>query len=283
VNCHEGGRRNVRIIVTGGNSGVGKATAHAMAAAGHHVVIACRTLTKAYDAAASMPGDVEVRELDLADLTSVRKFADTVDYVDVLVNNAGVLGLPLTRTADGFEAHVGTNHLGHFALTCLLGDRIRDRVVAVASTNYTTARIHFDDLNYHHRRYSPWSAYGESKLANLLFVRELVARGKIAYASDPGMTDTAITRNGSGVLQWAGRVLSPHIAQSPSDGARSTIQAITTTLPNGTYLAPRGLMHQWGTPKPTKLRDKARDADSARRLWDISSELTGCEWQGSGP
>jgi NAD(P)-dependent dehydrogenase (short-subunit alcohol dehydrogenase family) len=96
-----------------------------------------------------MPGDVEVRGLDLADLTSVRKFADTVDYVDVLVNNAGVLGLPLTRTADGFEAHMGTNHLGHFALTCLLGDRIRDRVVAVASTNYNTARMHFDDLNYH--------------------------------------------------------------------------------------------------------------------------------------
>jgi NAD(P)-dependent dehydrogenase (short-subunit alcohol dehydrogenase family) len=279
LNCREGGHGNVRIIVTGGNSGVGKATAHAMAAAGHEVVIACRTLTKAYDAAASMPGDVEARELDLADLTSVRKFADTVDYVDVLVNNAGVLGLPLTRTADGFEAHMGTNHLGHFALTCLLGDRIRDRVVAVASTNYTTARIHFDDLNYHHRRYNPWSAYGESKLANLLFVRELVARGKTAYASDPGMTDTAITRDGSGVLQWTGRVLSPRIAQSPADGARSTIQAITTTLPNGTYIAPRGLMHQWGTPKPTKLRDKARDADSARQLWDISAELTGCDWQ----
>jgi NAD(P)-dependent dehydrogenase (short-subunit alcohol dehydrogenase family) len=279
VNGFEGGHGDVRIIVTGGNSGVGKATAHAMAAAGHEVLIACRTATKAYEAAASMPGDVEVGELDLADLTSVRKFADTVDYVDVLVNNAGVLGLPLTRTADGFEAHMGTNHLGHFALTCLLGDRIRDRVVAVASTNYNTARMHFDDLNYRDRRYNPWSAYGESKLANLLFVRELVARGKIAYASDPGMTDTAITRDGSGVVQWAGRVLSPHIAQSPAEGARSTIQAITTKLPNGTYIAPRGLMHQWGKPKPTKLKDKARDADSARRLWDLSAELTGCEWQ----
>src|SRR6201998_4737419 len=203
MDCRQGGHGKVRIIVTGGNSGVGKATAHAMAAAGHEVVIACRTLTKAYDAAASMPGDVEVRALDLADLTSVRKFADTVDDVDVLVNNAGVLGLPLTRTADGFEAHMGTNHLGHFALTCLLGDRTRGR------------------------RSNPWSSYGESKLANLLFVRELVARGKTAYASDPGMTDTAITRNGSGVLQWAGRVLSPRIAQSPADGARSTIQAIT--------------------------------------------------------
>jgi NAD(P)-dependent dehydrogenase (short-subunit alcohol dehydrogenase family) len=269
----------VRIIVTGGNSGVGKATAGAMAAAGHEVVIACRTLTKGHEAAAAMSGDVEVAELDLADLASVRTFADTVDSVDVLVNNAGVLGLPLTRTADGFEAHMGTNHLGHFALTCLLGDRIRDRVVAVSSTNYNTGQIHFDDLNCHERKYHPWAAYGDSKLANLLMVRELVARGKTAYASDPGMTATDITRDGSGAVQWAGRVLSPYIAQSPTAGARSTVQAITTDLPNGTYLSPRGLMHQWGKPKPTKLKDKAVNADDARRLWELSAELTGCEWQ----
>jgi NAD(P)-dependent dehydrogenase (short-subunit alcohol dehydrogenase family) len=269
----------VRIIVTGGNSGVGKATASALAANGHEVVIACRTIPKAEAAAAAMPGDVEVRELDLADLASVRKFADTVDYVDVLVNNAGVLGLPLTRTADDFEAHMGTNHLGHFALTCLLGDRIRHRIVAVASSNYATARMHFDDLNWHERRYNPWSAYGESKLANMLFVRELVARGKTAYASDPGMTATDITRDGSRVLQWAGRVLAPNIAQTPADGARSTLQAVTTDLPNGTYIAPRGLLHQWGKPKPTKLLAKACDAESARRLWDLSVELTGCRWQ----
>jgi NAD(P)-dependent dehydrogenase (short-subunit alcohol dehydrogenase family) len=251
-----------------------------MAEAGHDVVIACRTVDKGHEAAATMSGNVEVRALDLADLTSVRKFADAVDEVDVLVNNAGVLGLPLTRTRDGFEAHMGTNHLGHFALTCLLGDRIRDRVVSVASTNYTTARIHFDDLNYERRKYNPFAAYGESKLANLLMVRQLVTRGKTAYASDPGMTNTAITRDGSGAVRWAGRVISPHIAQSPEKGARSTIQAITTTLPNGTYLSPRGLMHQWGRPKPTKLKDKAVDADSARRLWELSAELTGCAWQG---
>lgn len=271
----------MRIIVTGGNSGVGRAAAAAMAAAGHQVIIACRTTAKGQEAAAAMSGDVEVRQVDLADLASVRRFADTVDSVDVLVNNAGVLGLPLTRTVDGFEAHIGTNHLGHFALTCLLGDRIRDRVVSVASTNYNTARIHFDDLNYHQRKYSPWSAYGESKLANLLMVRQLVARGKTAYASDPGMTATAITRGGSAGLQWAGRVLSPYVAQSPEDGARSTIQAITTTLPNGTYLSPRGLMHQWGKPKPTKLKDKATDVESAGRLWELSAELTNCEWQDS--
>ncbi|WP_407688203.1 SDR family NAD(P)-dependent oxidoreductase [Mycobacterium sp. HUMS_1102779] len=271
----------MRIIVTGGNSGVGKATATALASAGHDVVIACRTMSKAHEAAASMNGNVEVAELDLADLTSVRKFADSVDFVDVLVNNAGVLGLPLTRTADGFEAHMGTNHLGHFALTCLLGDRIRDRVVVVASSNHALARMHFDDLNWHRRRYNPWSAYGESKLANMLFVRELVRRGRTAYASDPGMTATDITRDGSGLLKWAGRALSPHIAQSPADGARSTIQAVTTDLPNGTYIAPRGLFHQWGKPKPTKLIAKVRDPESARRLWELSVELTGCDWQGA--
>lgn len=269
----------MRIIVTGGNSGVGKATATALAAAGHEVVLACRTLSKAHEAAASMPGDVRVAELDLADLTSVRKFADTVDFVDVLVNNAGILGLPLTRTADGFEAHMGTNHLGHFALTSQLSDRIRDRIVVVASTNYATARIHFDDLNWHRRRYRPWFAYGESKLANLLFVHELVRRGRTAYASDPGMTATDITRDGSGALRWAGKVLSPHVAQSPADGARSSVQAVTTDLPNGTYIAPRGPLHQWGKPKPTKLLAKARDSETARRLWDMSAELTGCDWQ----
>jgi NAD(P)-dependent dehydrogenase (short-subunit alcohol dehydrogenase family) len=271
----------VRIIVTGGNSGVGKATATALASAGHDVVIACRTLTKAHDAAAAMSGSVEVAELDLADLASVRKFADSVDSVDVLVNNAGIAGVPLKRTADGFEAHMGTNHLGHFALTCLLGDRVRDRVVVVASSNHALARMHFDDINWHRRRYSPWSGYGESKLANVLFVQELARRGRTAYASDPGMTATDIVRDGSRFVQWAGRVLAPRIAQSPADGARSTIQAVTTDLPSGTYIAPRGLLHQWGRPKPTKLGARARDPESARRLWDLSAELTGCDWQES--
>ena len=143
----------MRIIVTGGNSGIGKQTATALAAAGHSVLIAARTIPKSELAAAEMAGDVEVAYLDLADLTSVRKFADSVETVDVLLNNAGVLGLPLSRTADGFETHMGTNYLGHFALTCLLGDRIKDRVVSVTSMNHLFRRVHLDHLNWHTRPY----------------------------------------------------------------------------------------------------------------------------------
>jgi NAD(P)-dependent dehydrogenase (short-subunit alcohol dehydrogenase family) len=156
----------MRIIVTGGNSGVGRATAGAAAESGHSVVIACRSVGKAERAAADMSGKVEVAQLDLADLTSVRAFAESVETVDVLVNNAGVMGLPMTHTADGFDAHMGTNHLGHFALTCLLGERIKDRVISVASAMYLFARIHFDDPNWQTRRYSKTAAYSESKLAN---------------------------------------------------------------------------------------------------------------------
>jgi NAD(P)-dependent dehydrogenase (short-subunit alcohol dehydrogenase family) len=266
----------MRIIVTGGNSGVGMATAAAAAESGHSVVIACRSVEKAERAVADMPG-VDVAQLDLADLASVRAFADSVETVDVLVNNAGVMGLPLTRTVDGFEAHVGTNHLGHFALTCLLGDKIKDRVVSVASAMYLFAHIHFDDLNWHTRKYSAMAAYAESKLANLLFVRELASRGIRAYASDPGMTDTGITRSSASGLPLGERNPVWHILQSPAQGARASLQAVTTDLPSGTYLAPR--FNQWGKPRVTAVRKKARDPEAARRLWELSAELTGCDWR----
>ena len=266
----------MRIIITGGNSGVGKATATAAAESGHSVMIACRTIEKAERAAADMPGDVEVAHLDLADLASVRAFADSVETVDVLVNNAGVMGLPLTRTADGFEAHMGTNHLGHFALTCLLGSKIKDRVVSVASAMYHFAQIHIDDLNWQTRRYSAMAAYAESKLANLLFVRELAARGVRAYASDPGMTDTGITRSLASRLPVGERSPVWRILQSPDQGARASLQALTTDLPSGTYLAPR--FNQWGRPRVTGLRKKARDSMAAGRLWELSTELTDCDW-----
>jgi len=267
----------MRIIVTGGNSGVGRATAAALASAGHSVMIACRTIPKGERVAAEMSGDVEVRHLDLADLGSVRAFADSVDTVDVLVNNAGVLGLPLTRTADGFEAHMGTNHLGHFALTCRLGDKITDRVISVSSAIYVMGRVHLDDLNWQTRKYSMWAAYAQSKQATMLFINELARRGVRAYASDPGMADSDITRDSTGGLHWVGEHLLGHLGQSPPNAVRATIQAVTTDLPSGTYLAPR--FSQWGKPKVTKPHAKVRDPAIARWLWDLSAEVTGCDWQ----
>ena len=266
----------MRIIITGGNSGIGKATAAALAAAGHSVVIACRTLPKAEQAAAEMAGDVEVCHLDLADLTSVRRFADSVESVDVLVNNAGVLGR-LSRTADGFEAHMGTNYLGHFALTCLLGNKITDRVIALGSANYMFGHIRLDDLNCRAREPSMWDAYADSKLAIMHFVDELTRRGVRAYVADPGGADTDIVRHASGWFRWTveHRAL-PFLAQDPSVAARSTIQAVTTDLPSGTYIAPRFKLI--GKPRVTKIRKKARDPNMARRLWELSAELTGCDW-----
>jgi len=273
----------MRIIVTGGNSGVGQATATALAAAGHSVVIACRTIPKAQRAAAEMSGDVTVCHLDLADLSSVRRFADSVDTVDVLINNAGVLGLPLTRTADGFETHFGTNHLGHFALTCLLANRITDRVICVSSAMYVLGQLDLDDLNWRARRYRKWSAYTQSKLANMLFVAELARRGMRAYASDPGAADTDITRDSSGALGWFGRHKPKgrllFYMQTPAAGARATIEAVHTDLPSGSYLAPR--FNQWGAPKHVVPHYKARDPYLASRLWDMSAELTGCDWFGT--
>jgi len=266
----------MRVIVTGGNSGVGKATVAALAASGHSVVIAARDVAKGDRAAAEMGGDVRAQHLDLADLASVRTFAESVETVDVLVNNAGVMGLPLTRTADGFEANIGINHLGHFALTCLLGDRITDRVISVSSAAYALGSLHLDDLNWHTRTYSKWAGYAESKLAVMLFVRELAARGVRAYTTDPGATDTDIVRYSTGTLGWLARNSPRFFVHTPEQGARASIQAVTTDLPSGTYLAPR--FNQLGRPKVTKIRDKARDPAMARALWDLSVELTGCDW-----
>ena len=267
----------MRIIVTGGNSGIGKATAAALAAAGHSVMLACRTIPKAQEAAAQMNGDVEVRYLDLADLSSVRGFADSVDSVDVLINNAGVLGPAQLRTVDGFEAHMGINHLGHFALTCLLGDKITDRVVSVGSANYRFGHLRLDDLTCAARKYSMWGAYADSKLAIMLFVDELARRGVRAYVADPGGTDSDITRDSTGWWRFTVQHnLLWFLAQSMPDAVRSTLLAVTTELPSGAYFAPRYMLR--GPTQVTRPMRKARDVDTARRLWDRSVEMTGCEW-----
>jgi len=267
----------MKVIVTGANSGVGKATAATLATAGHQVVLACRTPSKGLAAAAEMRGDVSVARLDLADLSSVREFAASVDSVDVLINNAGVLGLPLTHTVDGFEAHIGTNYLGHFALTCLLADRIKNRVVSVSSGTYVMARLHLEDLNWERRAYNAWSAYTESKLATAVFTVELARRGVTAHLADPGISQSAIVADRAGVAAFVVRRLQPYVAQPADVAARSTVLAATTDLPSPTYWAPRGLLHQWGRPKLVKMNRKACDPDTGRRLWDISTELTGCD------
>jgi NAD(P)-dependent dehydrogenase (short-subunit alcohol dehydrogenase family) len=203
------------------------------------VVIACRTIPKAEQAAAEMIGNVEFRHLDLADLASVRRFADSVESVDVLVNNAGVMGQTLPRTADGFEPHMGTNYLGHFALTCLLGNKVKDRVISVGSASYLFGRIRLDDLNRQARKRPMFPAYADSKLAIMLFVHELARRGVSAYVADPGSTDTDIVRGAKGLWRlWIDLNATPFLAQDPPVAARSTIQAVTTDLPSGTYIAP---------------------------------------------
>ena len=267
----------MRIIITGGNSGLGKETAAALAAAGHHIVIAARDVGKSEQVAAAIGGDVQVAHLDLADLSSVRKFAESVDAVDVLVNNAGVLGLPFGRTAEGFEMHMGINYLGHFALTCLLGDRITHRVVSVTSMSHMFGRVHLEDLNWHTRRYSKWSAYAQSKLAVMLFTSELARRGVAAVVVDPGGADTNIVRYSTGFLRWTShQPWLKDFPQSAKDAARSSIMAATADLQPGTYLAPA--FKQLGKPRVTRPLKKARDPITAAHLWRLSAALTECRW-----
>src|SRR5271166_4347775 len=164
------------VIITGANSGLGAVTARELARTGAAVIMAVRTPSKGEAAARQIAGDIEVRQLDLQDLSSVRRFADWVEKVDILINNAGIMASPYAVTVDGFESQIGTNHLGHFALTNLLLPKLTDRVVTVSSMAHWPGRINFDDLNWKTRRYSPWLAYCQSKLANLLFTSELQRR-----------------------------------------------------------------------------------------------------------
>ena len=183
-------------IVTGANSGLGEVTARELARVGAQVILAVRNTGKGEAAAREMTGDVEVRRLDLQDLASVRQFADGVDSVDVLVNNAGIMAVPHAVTADGFESQIGTNHLGHFALTNLLLPKVTERVVTVSSLMHLMGYISLRDLNWTSRPYSAWLAYGQSKLANLLFTSELQRRLEAAHsplravAAHPGYSHT---------------------------------------------------------------------------------------------
>ncbi|MDT5257706.1 MAG: hypothetical protein QOD10_2786, partial [Mycobacterium sp.] len=220
------------VIITGANSGLGAVTARELAGKGAKIVMAVRTTSKGEAAAREMTGDVEVRQLDLQDLSSVRRFADGVDKADVLINNAGIMAAPYALTVDGFESQIGTNHLGHFALTNLLLPKLSDRVVSVSSMAHWPGRINFDDLNWKSRRYSPWLAYSQSKLANLLFTSELqrrldsVGSPLRAVVAHPGYSHTNLQgasgrKLGDALMSAATRV----VATDADFGARQTLYA----------------------------------------------------------
>ncbi len=273
-----------RVIVTGANSGIGRAAARVLAAAGAQVTLAVRNLDKGHRAAAQIHGKTEVRELDLANLDSVRAFAAGWEgEIHLLINNAGIMIPPLSRTADGFELQFGTNHLGHFALTNLLLARITGRVVTVSSSAHRMGRINFEDLNWERRRYSPWAAYGQSKLANLLFTfelqRRLLAAGSpvLAVAAHPGYAATNLqSHSQSGFWDFAmAKVGNALFAQSESAGALPTLCAAFAEIPGGSFVGPGGLQGMRGAPRVVSSSRRARDVQTARALWDMSEELTG--------
>ncbi|KGM12938.1 oxidoreductase [Cellulomonas bogoriensis] len=268
-------------VVTGANSGLGRVCARVLAAHGARVVLAVRDPTKGAEAARAMSGDLDVRTLDLADLASVRAFAEGIDEpVDLLLNNAGLMAPPLGRTADGFELQFGTNHLGHFALTNLLLPRLRKRVVTVSSTGHRTGSIDFSDLNWERRPYRAMAAYGQSKLANLLFTAELdrrlteVGSQVRATSAHPGLAATNLLRAPSGRREALGHRLFTALARDAEHGAMSILFAAIGDVPGGSYVGPAGVL-QRGAPAVVGRSRAARDGDLARRLWDVSERLTG--------
>ncbi|MDC2954899.1 oxidoreductase [Streptomyces gilvifuscus] len=272
-------------VVTGANSGLGIATVEALAGAGAHVVLAVRDPARGTAAAARVNGSVEVRRLDLADLASVREFAaQWQGDLDLLVNNAGVMNIPESATKDGFETQFGTNHLGHFALTNLLLPHITDRVVTVSSGMHRmpgSPRIHFDNLDLT-GEYAPMKAYSQSKLANLLFTLELQRRLEAsgssvrALAAHPGWAATNLQSHDGSVLR---RVLmqvgNRFLAQDSKAGALPTLYAAVQDLPGASYVGPDGLGEMRGAPALVGRSAAASDPVTARRLWDVSEELTG--------
>ncbi|RAJ58952.1 NAD(P)-dependent dehydrogenase (short-subunit alcohol dehydrogenase family) [Streptomyces sp. Amel2xB2] len=270
------------VVVTGANSGLGLVTARETARAGAHVVFAVRDTARGDTAAATVHGSTEVRRLDLADLASVRAFAEKWQGgLDILINNAGVMAIPERRTTDGFEMQIGTNHIGHFALTNLLLPHITGRVVTVSSFAHRSGRIAFDDLNSR-SKYSRWGAYGQSKLANLLFTAELARRLEAvgspvtAHAAHPGYAATNLqSHSGSKVENAFMAVANRLVAQSDTMGALPTLYAATQPLPSGSYTGPGRLMESRGHPAPARRSAAARNMRDAERLWSLTESLSG--------
>jgi protochlorophyllide reductase len=294
-------------LVTGANSGIGYETALALAGHGAHVILACRDDEKARRARDKMESDLErssleLLHLDLADLVSVRRAADEVRTeharLDILVNNAGVMGTPYRQTADGFELQMATNHLGHFALTGLLLDRIvttqRSRIVTVSSHMHRTGRFRPDDVAgeaFH----STWAAYGTSKLANLLFTAELSRRLQtarlptLAVAAHPGWTRSNLAGSGaalgkSRVRRKLGRAAGSMLGQSAASGSLPILCAATSaSVGTGQYIGPANLFGLFGPPRVARPSRRAQDLGAAAALWEASEELTAVRYSVGAP
>lgn len=283
-------QRGRTAVVTGANTGIGWETARMLALKGARVIMACRDLSKAEAARQRIlsegnTGSVEVAALDLSDLDSVARFASAFaaahKNLDLLINNAGVMVPPLGRTKQGFELQMGTNHLGHFALTArllpLLEATPGARVVVVSSTAQNAGRINFEDLNWEKRSYRPIFAYGQSKLANMMFALELERRLRatgsqvLVTAAHPGWTATDLQRTAG-----LARFFNPYFAMKPADGALPTLRAATDpTATGGSYWGPGGLFELSGPPVVAKIPARARDEAVAARLFEVSEALTG--------
>lgn len=287
------------VLITGANSGLGLRSAEALARAGAQVLLACRNPKKAAAALEAVEACATTRApsviaLDLADLSSVEAavdaVADRVDRLDVLMNNAGVMAIPLRRTADDFEMQFGTNHLGHFALTgrllSLLLAAEHPRVVSTSSQAHRIGKMRWDDLHWRNR-YSKWTAYGQSKLANLLFAFDLDRRAKsegtalVSAAAHPGYASTQLQSAGpemagSPLMERAMDLGNRLVAQSDAEGALPQLYAATMPeAKGGEYYGPNGPFEMRGSPKKVGCTGAARDVSAARRLWEISEQATG--------
>ena len=282
-------QRGRTFVVTGATSGLGEATARALGRSGAQVILAVRDLDAGEEVARQIGSNADVRKLDLSNLESIASFASAIDQIDVLINNAGVMAVPLKRTSDGFELQMGTNHLGHFALTGQLLECVRDRIVTVSSSFHAYGNIDLDDLNWHARPYNRWLAYAQSKLANLMFAYELQRRLSAAgsavrsVAAHPGYSATGLQGHTESLQDRVMALGNLVIAQNARAGALPTLFAATEPdVQRGGYYGPQGMFGMRGTPGPARSTRASRDEHISRELWDLSESLTSVKYSFSG-
>jgi NAD(P)-dependent dehydrogenase (short-subunit alcohol dehydrogenase family) len=269
------------VVITGASSGIGVPTARELARVGARVVFAVRNVAKGDEVARTIEGRTEVRHLELSSLASIREFADSwTGNLDILVNNAGIMLVPEGRTDDGFELQIGTNHLGHFALTNLLLAHITHRVVTITSPLHARGRIDIDDLNWERRKYDASRAYADSKQANVLFTlelqRRLTAAGSSvrAVSAHPGIARTNLGAHLTGFRGALSTIALRALAQDAEHGALPTLYAATQDVPGNAFVVPDGFNHLRGHPELVQPATASRDPGLAERLWARSAELT---------